>query len=108
MPTIQVAQITELLAVLASLTVKNLISMCGSPAVPNTSAIMRERVSSGTLYFTPGFIAQLQTRKWTNQALQSFFQAEIKSYSFLLQLAFIFPPPQEAHQTAGILDKTYE
>ena len=49
----QVAVTTDLRAVLASLTVKKRIKMCGSPAVPSTSANISERVSSGSLYLLP-------------------------------------------------------
>jgi len=55
MPITHVAVTTELLAIFAFLTVKNLINICGSPAVPSTSANIRDNVSNGILYLTPGF-----------------------------------------------------
>ncbi len=44
-----IAQTTDLRAVCAVGTVKNRIRMCGSPAVPNTSAMPSEIWSIGAL-----------------------------------------------------------
>ena len=49
-----VAQNTEVRAALASRTVKKRIRMCGSPAVPNISAMPSEIVEIGFLKFRPG------------------------------------------------------
>ena len=65
---IAIAQITETRAALAVGTVKKRIRMCGSPAVPNTSAMPSEIWSIGALNSRPG-----SRKRWPRSAADMFF-----------------------------------
>ena len=88
-----IAQITDFRAACAVGTVKKRIRMCGSPAVPNTSAMPSEIWSIGALNSRPG-----SRKRWPSSCGVMFFDASPSSPA---TRAWTFGSPTTSCRNAG-------